>query len=114
AAPVVTGKQLFLYQLQNSENIFNDYFLYNTREEKENICSELIDFAIAHQEEKRFWKVYRKEVKRVGYTKKRHATRFPFLLGYLERDLVSKDRIDVLKNTNIPVFYMIGSEDVIV
>lgn len=114
AAPVVTGKQLFLYQLQDSENVFNEYFLYDTREEKQNVCSELIDFAIANQKEKSFWKVYKKEIKRVGYTKKRYATRFPFLLGRLERDLVSKDRIDVLRNTNIPVFYMIGSEDVLV
>ncbi|WP_353101617.1 alpha/beta hydrolase [Myroides odoratus] len=114
AAPVVTGKQLFLYQLQHSENILNDYFLYDTLEEKQKVCSELIDFYLANQKEKGFWKVYKKEVKRVGYTKKRYATRFPFLLGSLERDLASKDRIDLLKNTNIPVFYMIGSEDVIV
>jgi len=114
AAPVVTGKQLFLYQLQNSENVFNDYFLYDTREEKENVCSALADFYLANHKEKSFWKMFDKETKKLGYTKKRYATRFRFLIGHVERDLVEKDRIDVLKNTNIPVFYMIGSEDVIV
>ncbi|EHQ43914.1 alpha/beta hydrolase family protein [Myroides odoratus] len=114
AAPVVTGKQLFLYQLQHSENIFNDYFLYDTQEEKEKIYSDLVDFCIANQDPKNAWKLYKKEMKRLGYTKKRYASRFPFLTARLEGDLVLKDRIDLLKNTNIPVFYMIGSEDVIV
>ncbi|WP_158960704.1 alpha/beta hydrolase family protein [Myroides fluvii] len=115
AAPVVTGKQLFLYQLQHSENGFNDYFLYDTLEEKQKVCSELIDFYLANQKEKSFWKVYKKEAKKLGYTKKRYATHFRFLLGGgLDRDLVSKDRIDWLKNTTIPVFYMIGAEDVLV
>ena len=111
AAPVVTGKQLFLYQLQNSENVFNDYFLYDTREEKQNVCSALIDLYLANQDQT---KVFWKEAKKLGYTQKRTAARFRFLIAHSEKDLVSKDRIDVLRNTNIPVFYMIGSEDVLV
>lgn len=114
STPVVDGKQMFLYQLQNHENGFNDYFLYDTLEEKEKICSDLVDFYKANKNDKKFLKIFRKELKRLGYTQKRIGTRFPFLIAPVEKELALKESSNFLNNIKIPLFYMIGTEDVLV
>lgn len=114
SAPVLSGKQIFLYQLQHNENGFCDYFIYDTLQEKEKVCNELIDFYIANHDTKNFWKLYKIKMKEIGYSKKRYTTKFPFLMGRVERDLAIKDNTYLLKNIKVPLFYMIGSKDVLV
>lgn len=114
ATPVVTGKQLFLYQLENEENGFNDYFLYDTQEEKQEICSKMIDFYIANQNEKKYYNKFKKNNRSIGYKNNRYSTRFPFLLGQTEKDLIKKDNSELIKNLQIPLLYLIGDKDVLV
>lgn len=114
ATPVVSGKQLFLYQLEYQENGINDYFIYDSLEEKQKICSKIVDFYLANQNEKNYWKKYKKYIKFIGYKNNRYNTRFPFLLGQTEKDLAKKDNSDLIKKIQIPLFYMIGDQDVLV
>ncbi|MBW3518059.1 alpha/beta hydrolase [Flavobacterium sp. NKUCC04_CG] len=114
SSPVISGKELFIYQLKHKENGINDYFKYDSLEEKESICSHLIDFYLAHPDEKRFWKLYRKEIKKIGYSTARYSSRFPFLLGATDRDLAIKDNSPLYRNLSIPLFYMIGDQDILV
>ena len=114
ATPVVSGKELFRYQLQHPENIIHDYFLYDTLAEKEHILDELSDTYLANQDAPKFWPIQKKKMKALGYTKKKYSTRFPFLLGSTTKDLLLKDHSDLLKQLKIPLFYMIGSQDILV
>ncbi len=114
STPVVSGKDMFLYQLQHEENGFNDYFLYDTLEEKQKTCSNLVDFYLENHDDKNYWSKYKKYKKKIGYTKNKYNSRFPFLIGKTEKDLIIKNNSNLFKNINIPVFYMIGDQDVLV
>lgn len=114
SSPVVSGRDFFLYQLRQEGNGFQDYFVYDTQQEKENVYNELVDFYIANKDKQNYWKLYKKKAKEIGYTDKRSKIRFKFLIGRAEKDLVLKDNRDKYRKLTIPTFYMIGDQDVLV
>lgn len=114
SSPVVSGREMFLYQLRQENSVFQDYFAYDTQEEKERVYHELVDFYIANHNEKNYWKLYKKKTKEIGYTKKRYKARYGFLIGAVEKDFLIKDIKDKYKAINVPTFFMMGSEDLVV
>lgn len=114
SSPVVSGKEMFLYQLRQEENGFQDYFAYDTQEEKEKVYNELADYYMSIKDDKNYWKMYKKKMKEIGYTDKKTKTRYRFLIGHAERDIVVKDNQDKYRAIAIPMFYMIGDQDVLV
>lgn len=112
ATPVQKHGEFLKYQLKKGQNSFNEYFKDKSTEEKLQMLTALHK-VVEDNKQLDNWPLSKKldkEYKKLKYTDKDYV-RFPYLTVASEKDIVKKDFEPAYKNIEIPLFYIVGTQD---
>lgn len=110
--PVQKHGKFLEYQLMCGQNTFDDVLKYDTQQKKLEVMTYLHK-VVEDNKDLESWPLSKKidkAAKKIKYGKD-HYTRFPYLTLASEKDIVRKDFENSYKEINIPVLYIIGTND---
>lgn len=119
ATPVQSFGEMFKYQLKNNLSGLSDHFLYNNLEDSYQIMDIFNKAFITTKDsttlkqDVKLLKKARKSAKKLGYSQKRYK-RFSYATFPSQRAIIKKDFEQMYANLNIPILYIIGTNDIFV
>ncbi len=112
ASPIEKHGEFIKHQIKTGRNTFDQELIYDNIEDKIKIV-EVVQQVIKNnlsEDHLTLCKKIKKEAKEAGYTKKNY-TRYQFWAPPIITDLIKQNYESTYKNIEIPVLYLIGSND---
>ena len=112
ATPVQKHGEFLKYQIKTGRNTFDQVLIYDNIQDKIKIV-EVVQQVVENnlsEDHLKLCKKIKKEAKEAGYTKKNYS-RFKFWTFPTMTDLIKQNYESTYKNIEIPILYIIGSND---